>query len=262
MSQNGLSIVVHAHSKTGKSTFGATAPRPILILDAEGGTKFLPHSKVLQEKLGHPLNLVSWNPTEAPPDVSAVDGAVVLVTSWQDIVLASRWLQSGQHQFRSLIVDSITEVQRRLKANLKGTEALAIQDWGQLLTLMDAEIRGMRDLSNNPHSPIQVVVFIAETRETNGKWVPYLQGQISVSLPYAVDICGFLYVENVTTNDENGQPTQVEQVRRLLVTPHPQYEAGERVQGAVGPLITRPDVEQIFAAVYPNTTSAQEVAPV
>src|SRR5690606_9996390 len=153
-------------------------------------------------------------------------------------------------------VDSITEVQRRLKKNLKGTDQMQIQDWGNLLTQMDTVIRELRDLGDNQHSPVEVVVFIAETRQQTNKWIPYMQGQIAVSLPYAVDICGYLYVDNVL--DENGQPTG--QVRRLLVTPHPQYEAGERVQGAVGPVIDQPDVAVIRDAVYPH--AAKEAAPV
>lgn len=256
MARNGFSLLVHAASKVGKSTLGASGPTPMLIIDAEGGTKFLPNSKNIRDKLGHPLNLVHWDPIQAPPDVTGYDGAVVHVTSWADVQNTSRWLQSHRHPFRTLVVDSITEVQRRLKTNLKGTDQFQIQDWGQLLTLMDAEIRGLRDLANSPHSPIEAVVFIAETRQTNGKWVPYLQGQISVSLPYTVDVCGFLFVENEL--DDAGQPTK--QVRKLLVTPHPQYEAGERVQGAVGPVISNPDVEAILAAIYPHQAT-QEAAP-
>lgn len=248
-----LSILVHAHSKVGKSTLGASVPRPMLIMDAEGGTKFLRNSKHLTAKLGRPINLIPWDPTQAPPDmVKGMDGAVVQINTWGDIQLVSRWLQSGQHKFKSLVVDSITEIQRRCKANLKGTEAMEIRDWGNLLTLMDVEIRGLRDLANNPHSPIQVVVFIAETRQTNGKWIPYMQGQITTSLPYMMDLCGFLFVEDVPILDENGQATSTNQVRKMLVTPHPQYEAGERVQGAVGPIITNPDVETILASVYPH----------
>lgn len=252
-----LSMLIHAFSKMGKSTLGASAPYPLLIIDAEGGTKFLANSPWLTGRLGRPLNLVKWNPLEAPPTLAeGVDGAVVTITSWEDVVRTNAWLQSHQHPFKSIVVDSITEVQRRLKKNLKGTEQMQIQDWGSLLTHMDTVIRELRDLGDNTYSPVEVVVFIAETRQQSGKWVPYMQGQIAVSLPYAVDICGYLYVDNELDGD--GQATR--QVRRLLVTPHPQYEAGERVQGAVGPVISEPDVAVIRDAVYPH--AVKEAAPV
>jgi hypothetical protein len=252
-----LSILVHAFAKVGKSTFAASGPPPMLIVDAEGGVKFLALSAWLTARLGRPINLIPWDPTQAPPEIGpGVDGAVVTVSKWEDVTLINQWLQSHQHPFKTVVLDSITEVQRRLKKNLKGTDAMLIQDWGTLLTLMDTVIREFRDLTNNPYSPVEVAVFIAETKNTNGKWSPYLQGQMASSFPYLVDICGYLYVDNVLAAD--GQSS--EQVRRLLVTPHPTYEAGERVQGAVGPVIDQPDVEAILNAVYPH--AAKEAAPV
>jgi hypothetical protein len=139
--------------------------------------------------------------------------------------------------FTSLVIDSITEVQRRCKAKLKGIEALRIQDWGTLLATMDSVIRGFRDLTLNPSSRIRCVVFVCESRpdQISGKMIPYMQGQISISLPYWVDICGYMYSESVV--DQNGQPT--EEVRRLWVGPHPRWESGERT-GLLGNVQTIP----------------------
>ena len=114
--------------------------------------------------------------------------------------------------------------------------------------MMDTVIRGFRDLKDNPHNPIEVVVFIAETRISDGKWRPYMQGQITTALPYWMDVVGFLYVEQQL--DENGQPTH--KVRRLLVTPHPLYEAGERVQGVLGDVITAPNITTMINTIYPQ----------
>ena len=233
-----LSILVHADSKVGKTTFAATSPPPVLILDAEGGSKFLPHRKVM------------WDPIQGPPP--AADGSwelcIVVINDWQTVHMVFQWLVSGQHEFRSVVVDSISELQRRLKSNLKGEEPLRIQDWGVLLAKMDATIRGFRDLTLHPTRPIQVVVFIAETRESGGKWKPYLQGQIAVALPYWMDIVGYMYVQD--TLDGNGQPTG--KIRRLLVTPHPEFEAGERVQGRLADVVDNPNVTEMLTAVYPQ----------
>lgn len=260
-----LSMLIHANSKVGKSTLAATAPDPQLILDAEGGTKFLQGSPHLEALRGRPFRTIIWtNSAEPPPEHDGTwDACVLRVADWDDVRNAYRWLTQHPHSFRSLVVDSITEIQRRCKANLRGTEAMAIQDWGQLLSLMDAVIRGFRDLTIDPHNPIQVAVFIAEMRrDDTGRHVPYLQGQIAVALPYWLDIVGVLYIDNEV--DANGQATR--QVRKLLVSPHPQYEAGERVQGRVGPVISEPNIERILAAVYPdlnnqNQQPTQEVTP-
>lgn len=253
-----LSILVHANSKVGKSTLAATCPFPICILDAEGGTKFLAGSQTLAARLGRPMVFVPWNPTEPPPAYDGTwDAAVVTIRSWHDMQLASQWLVSGQHQFTSLVVDSISEIQRRAKANLKGTEAMQIQDWGALLTIMDTVIRGLRDLTIDSYNTIRVAMFIAETRQTDGRWRPYMQGQIATSLPYWVDICGYLYVD--MEQDSEGQYTVP--VRKLLVAPHPLYESGERVQGLVGPVISHPDINQMLEAIYPAHIYQQPQAP-
>lgn len=250
-----LSLLVHAHSKTGKSTLGATAPLPIVLFDAEGGTKFLAGSPFLAEMYGRPFKITEWNPQVPPPLYDGTwDAAVVTIHSWQDFISASQWLAQGSHHFTSLVVDSITEIQRRLKKNLVGTEQMKIADWGRLLTDMDDSIRGLRDLTINPYNPLRVAVFIAETRQNNaGKFVPYMQGQIANSLPYWVDICGWLFTDMVA--DAQGQPTIP--VRKLLVNQHQMYEAGERVQGLVGPVIENPRVYSIVDAVYPNYVQPQ-----
>lgn len=226
-----LSLLVHADSKVGKTSLAATAPKPILALDAEGGWKFLP------------LKTVYWDPTQyAPPLYDGTwEACVVIVRNWDTVQRTFQWLITGQHPFVSIIVDSITEIQRRCKQNLITVDkSMEIRDWGRLLDLMDATIRGFRDLTMHPTKPVQVVVFIAETRYSDNKWRPYLQGQISTSLPYWMDICGYLFVDNVI--DDNGAPTKKQ--LRLLVGPHPTYEAGERVRGRLGDMFDiemRPD---------------------
>lgn len=128
-----------------------------------------------------------------------------------------------------------TTIAGNCKQNLKGTEAMKIQDWGVLLSAMDSTIRGFRDLCLIPQLTVRCVVFISETRESNtGRMVPYMQGQIAVSLPYWVDICGYMYPDYDL--DANGQATR--EKRTIWISPHPQYEAGERVQGRLGGALT------------------------
>ena len=249
-----LSILAHAASKIGKTTMGATSPFPICNLDAEGGSKFLPGSEFLMRVLGRPIRIIYWDPAQPPPVWDGTwDMAVVRVHSWQVVQSAYRWLVTGRHQFQTIMVDSISEIQRRAKTELVGTEQMKIQTWGQLLTIMDNVIRGFRDLTNDPYNPIRVAVFIAETRENQkGKYIPYMQGQIGIALPYWMDIVGYLYVDQVLVIDPTtGQQSQ-QAVRRLLVAPHPQFEAGERVQGLVGPVIDDPNISVILDRVYPQ----------
>lgn len=225
-----ISLLVHAGAKIGKSTLTGTAPKPVLVLDAEGSWRFIPVRKIF------------WDPVTGPPPPydGTWDACIVTVREWSTVELVFSYVSRFILPFVSIIIDSITEIQRRCKANLIGTEQMKIADWGVLLTKMDATIRGFRDLALVPNLAVRCVVFVAETRQgTSGKWVPYMQGQIAVSLPYWVDICGYMYPD--WEPDANGQAQR--EVRRLWISPHPQYEAGERVQGRLGGVITveKPD---------------------
>lgn len=235
-----LSLLVHAGSKVGKTTLAGTCPKPLLLLDAEGGSKFLPYRKT------------SWDPVTGPPPEcdGTWDVCVVHVRKYETLSQAYQWLLYGQHCFASLCIDSISESQRRLKEQLVGTEAMKMQDWGKLLTQMEVLIRSYRDLTLHPTNPLSVAMFISETRETNGKWKPYMQGQIAVTLPYLMDVIGYLYVEQVPDLND---PLVAHSVRRLWIGPHPQFESGERVQGRLGiTFVDSPNVEGMLQAVYPQ----------
>lgn len=232
-----LSFLVHAGAKIGKTTLAGTCPKPLLLLDAEGGSKFLPYPKIF------------WDPLQSPPP--AWDGTwqvcVVIVHQFDVLSTVHSWLVTGQHHFRSVCVDSITEVQRRCKASINAPEQFKQQDWNVLLVRMDTIIRDMRDLTLHPVNPLSVSMFIAETRETNGKWRPYMQGQIGTQLPYMVDVLGYLYAADVPDPHD---PTVLHKERQLLVAPHPAFEAGERVQGRLGDVVRQPNVEQMLMTVF------------
>jgi hypothetical protein len=250
----GLSLLVHAHSKAGKSTLTSTAPLPILVIDAEGSWRFIRRRGFD----GAPLRVKPWNPMlSAPPRHNATpenptgdfDVVHVTVREWQLMRRTYDWLTQAPHDFASIVIDSISEVQRRCKANIAGTAQMQMQQWGDLLTQMDSLIRGYRDLNLVVGGPVKCVVFVAETRLSNNKWRPYVQGQLDVSLPYWVDLCGYLYVEDEL---DPTSPTAggTRKVRKLLVGPHPQYESGERVQGALPDIVREPNISQMMCTIF------------
>lgn len=260
-------MLVHAASKAGKSTLSSTAPLPICVLDAEGGWRFINQAGY---KSGKQLRKITWDPdkTLQPPRHDGTwDVCIVTVKQWKTLTNAYMGLTQAQHDFQSLIFDSITEAQRRLKRNLRGTEQMRIQDWGDLLTQMDQLIRDMRDLVLLQNSPLRFVMFIAETKMRDGKWRPHMQGQIGDALPYWMDIVGYLFranheVDGKTVADANGQPVKV--VKMLIgQDAHPQIEAGERVQGLLGDLVVDPNITNMLSTIYgeipsPATTGGNE----
>lgn len=242
-----LSALIHADAKQGKSTLTSTVPLPALILDAEGSWNFIDE---VGFKSGVPLRKRTWRPEqEVMPEFDGTwDILHVKVTSWNVMQICYQMLTQQEHGFVSLVLDSITEVQRRCKSNIRGgTEQMQQQQWGQLLDRMDGLIRGYRDLTLLDNS-VRCVVFIAETKMLDGKWRPFMQGQIRDTLPYMVDICGYLFTEH--TLDAAGVATGKE--KKLLIGKHPQYEAGERVAGRLPDIIANPNISDMMNTIYPS----------
>jgi hypothetical protein len=232
--------MVYGESKVGKSSFAVTAPYPRLMLDVEGGHRFLP------------INVRYWDPmTEEPPQADGTwDTVVVQVRDYDVVIKAFQWLQSGKHQFKSLIIDSISELQVKCMDNIAGTEQMKMQQWGELLRHMGALLRDLRDLTMHPTQPLEAVVLTAMARKgQDGVYRPYLQGQLAIQAPYFYDILGAITVETMPNPDPLQPPYQV---RRMYVERTPEYEAGERVQGRLGKIVEQGDlgVERMLDTVF------------
>jgi hypothetical protein len=249
-----MSFLIHGGAKVGKSSLGGTSPPPMLILDAEGSTKFLS------------LRFRPWRPqVEAAPHYDGTwDAAVVNVTEYADLEAAWHKLLTGQHHFRSLVFDSVTEGQRKLKQRIVGTAKMGRDNWDELLRNMDVLVRGFRDLTQHPTNPLLTATFICETRmdKDRGKYVPNLQGQISTNVPYWFDVCGYLWQEvyrgsdGAPLLDENGRQRKF--TRLLTTSTHPMYEAGERVQGRLPDVIDNANIYQMLVTVFPSLVEASQ----
>lgn len=238
--QRSLTIMVYGESKVGKSTFAVTAPYPRLMLDVEGGHRFLP------------INVKYWDPLrEAPPEADGSwDTCVVTVRDYDTVLKAYQWLQSGQHQFASLIIDSISELQVKIVDSIAGSEAMKMQQWGELLRHMGGLLRDIRDLTMHPTKPLEAVVLTAMARTgQDGRYKPYLQGQIAIVAPYLYDILGYINIEEFQHPDPMQPPYRV---RRMHIESTPFAEAGERVQGRLGKVVEQENlgVEQMLDLIF------------
>jgi hypothetical protein len=218
---DGISMIAYGPSKGGKSTLGDTTPSPRLVLDAEMGSRFTPSRKK------------SWDPVrEQPPEPDGTwDTALVPVHNFNTVLKAYEWLNSGKHPFRSVVMDSISEVQQRMVDSLVGTNPMQLQD-----------------LTTNPVTPLDCVLFIAMAHQRqDGTWHPHVQGQLKTTLPYYVDLLAYL----APVPTEEGSI-----VRRLLIGPTSGYETGERVGGRFGHFIDNPSISEMLAVLR------QEAEPV
>ncbi len=230
----GFSILVHGQSKSGKSWLSDTGPAPRLCIDAEGGNaiKWTPSRKK------------KWDPiSEAPPEPDGTwDTCVVNARDYQTVVQAYEWLNSGQHPFNTVSLDSVSEIQQRCVDSIVGAEQMQTQNWGELLRKVSSLIRSFRDFSTHPIKPIPVVVFIAMTKNKDGKFRPLVQGTLADTLPYYPDVCGYI---TVTPPDEAGLC-----YRYLMIQPSNEYFSGERVGGRLGPYVHIPNGDMTLTRMH------------
>lgn len=234
-----LCLLVHGEEGVGKSWLGQTTPTPRLVLDAEGGSRtprrMVDGTAVRQRK-------IDWDPVHDEPPVAdgSWDTCHVLVRDYHDIEAAYAWLNSGKHPFKSAVIDSLTEVQKRCKDAIAGVETPTERDWGLLLIKLEHLVRGFRDLVFHPSNKLEAVVILALTHEKNGKRRPAVQGALGVSLPGYVDVEGYLFV----TVDEEQKET-----RKLLIVPRDGFAAKDRthvLSQHYGPAVSNPDVEAML----------------
>ena len=241
-----LSILVHGGPGAGKSWLGQSTPAPRLVLDAEGGSR---NPKRMRDGVVERQRKIVWDPLrDAPPvDDGTWDTCIVFCRDFIVVQRTYDWLNHGEHPFKSVVVDSLTEIQKRCKDSISGVEAPDQQAWGLLLIRMERLIRDLRDLTFHQTTPLDAVVIIALTRLNDyGKYVPAIQGALGVSLPGFVDVEGFLRVD---VNDAG------EEERRMLISPRDGFEAKDRthdLSAHYGPVVTNPDVEHMLF-VYNDT---------
>ena len=181
-----MTCLLHGESGVGKSWTAASAPRPRLICDLEGRAKHTPGRKVF------------WDPMQgAPPeDDGTWDTCVAVIQSYTVLDHVYQWLRSGQHPFKSVIVDSLMEAQKRFIDELKGMNQLTTPDWGTILRALEKFVRDMRDITNIEAAHVDVVVIVTgSVPDERNKARPLLQGALRNTLPYYLDVVGWLHLE-------------------------------------------------------------------
>ena len=257
MALRSMSFVIHADTKVGKSTLANTAPAPRLLIDAEAAYRYLPGKKIFWDPLQEPMPILGQGRTD--PQVGTPvyswdwETCVVIVHTYSHMKQAAELLRYYAHPFVSVNIDSISEIQTRLKDQITNFTGQMDRDkWGQLLNDMTLLVRGLRDLTEHPNTPLQSLCLTAMTDLRGGKWRPFLEGALKTRMPYWLDVLGYMYVADLPNPD----PTQMPQTMRVLaVEPGPTYEAGNRIQETefshkLPALIGNPTIPDMITAVF------------
>lgn len=248
MVEDPLKIMVYSPPGHGKTTLlgtGAGDKRisPMLILEFEGGTRSIKSKirKIKLEELG-----------EKAPTVEKID--VIQIQKWEDFEVVYDFLESVDHGYKSLGLDSLTEMNY-----LNMSEALALalredkkhdpdipeqRDYLRSAGQMRRLVRFFRDLPMN-------VFFTAgastqqDPRTREYKAWPALTGKLTFEIPGLVEVVGYLAVVDL---DESADAEDQESTARwLFVQPTGKFEAKDRTEGGMlGEYIENPTLPQIF----------------
>jgi phage nucleotide-binding protein len=209
-------MVVYGEGGVGKTTFAATAPKPI-IADCENGSKYF--------------------------GLRGIESDVALIESWDDM---QEFMEVAlTDKYDTVVIDPIGELMEKLVRYMvvKADSKLVQKDgnptmagWGWLKQTMRSFLKVMRDSGKN-------IIIIAHVQEKDdeGRIVkrPMVATKLSEELVNLVDVVGYM----TTVNDDAGETKRV-----IIVDPSSdKYVAKDRT-GRLGRYI-EPDFTKIVDGV-------------
>lgn len=141
--QQHRSMVVYGRSGSGKTTFAATFPKPMLLLD------------------------VSDKGTDSISDVEKIN--VMEIETWQDFELAYWYLKENPDEYETVVIDTLSQLQELIIKKIllekykeddearSGWGSLSQREWGEVTSVLKMWITHYRNL------PMEVV-FVAQDR--------------------------------------------------------------------------------------------------
>lgn len=227
-----INVLVYGKSGVGKTTFAGSADavpalRPVIVIDIEGGT----------ESLRKPY-----------PGVETLR-----VTTWKEMQEVYNELYEGKHDYRTVVLDSLTEIQKfnmynimsdivRLKPDVD-PDIPDMRMWGKNIEQVRRFVRGFRDLPMN-------TVFTALVKEDKDqktgalRMKPMLSGKLADEVAAFLDIVCYMYVKQV------GNAEDIE-TKRLLLTQATEEQVAKDRSGRLPAIIEVPTMDNLYKLMYP-----------
>lgn len=227
---NFINILVYGDSGVGKTTLAGSADdcpdlRPCLIIDFEGGTESL---------------------VRTFPDVQQVR-----VTTWKEMQQVYDELHRGEHGFSTVILDSLTEIQKFnmysvMEELIKNRPDLdpdvpGMREWGKNLEQMRKFVRGFRDL------PMNTIFTALKKDEKNDKTgmvttKPSLSGKLADEVAAFLDIVVYYYVKRIGSGEDAED-------KRLLLTQKTETIIAKDRTSRLPMVMENPTMQSIFDAI-------------
>lgn len=201
-----VTAVTYGHSGTGKTTFASTWPKPILLIDA-------------QDK-----------GTDSIKDIEDVD--VFSAKTLSDVEKAYWYLKSGKSGYKTVIIDTFTQVQELAVQQVlddEDREFMSQQAWGQVSGILKGLAIDFRDLEDdgiNVNFIFQDRIQETETGSNeDGQIDPVVGPQVIPSVAGMINAAVKVIAHTFISEETERTPRGTEKVPRycLRVGPHPFY---------------------------------------
>lgn len=174
-----IKALIYGPSGAGKTTFAATAPKPIFA-SSEKGLMSIRHL--------------------APQFME--------INSLQDLKDLYNFLKNEKHEFETVVIDSITEINDIIKTEIetRNKRNMQLQDWGILQKEIKDILRKFRDL------PMHIIFLAQETTEKDEekivKYLPSLNGKSATEIAYYMDTVGYCFIDKLGNRKIGTMPNE------------------------------------------------------
>lgn len=222
-----INMLVYGDPGVGKtrlagSSDGVPELRPVLFVDIEGGTFTLRH---------------------AYPDCD-----VVRVTNWVELQKIYDELRAGVHQYRTVVIDSLTELQmfnmeELLRLNNEDNpdsdeDIASLRDWQRSGTQVRKFIRAYRDL---PMTVIFTALMKTDKDKLSSKVAkkPSLPGKMADQVAGMFDLVAYMYKKKI---EAEGTEKEI----RLLLTEATETITAKDRSGKLPAIMQEPTLKDIY----------------
>lgn len=223
-----VKVLLYGRNGSGKTRTGGTAPKLFIIDIDEKGTKSI-------------------------RNYPGVD--VFHAKDWEDVTYAYWFLRSGDHDYESVMVDTITSMQnicmRRVlkeaedRDPMKDPKAAGFKEWGKVAQMMKDQLLWFRNLPMH-------VIFIAQERSADNdegekEKVPDLSPGSRATATACVDFIGRIYKKEVRVVNKKTKKETKAWETLMLIGSHEVYLTKDR-SGVLPRIVRKPTIPGLIEA--------------